>query len=272
MTVSDGRLSAVIKAETGSFQRLLEKLGPAELAEPSGVGDWSRRDLAAHVAASAGTYADWIERALDGVAEPPAGRTFARGEPATSAIAARGRSTEFPEGVLSALANLAERLDATLFRLLLDDYSRAVFHPTGVVEIRDLVRFRIAELSLHRWDMEAGMGRDPRLSEDASEVLCDWTNHWLRICFAMLEPGKTAVIYRFEIAGMSPVTVTLQPDGLSFDDSEAMPDATFSCDAETYVLFVAGRLSYDEAVNSRRMRITGSKSDARAFRERFPPL
>ena len=88
MTLEDVRLPRVIEDETRLFLELLDGISPEELAAPSGVGEWTRRDLAAHVAGSARTYVGWIERGLDGITEPPPGPSFVRGQVATDSIAA----------------------------------------------------------------------------------------------------------------------------------------------------------------------------------------
>jgi len=197
-----------------------------------------------------------------------------RGQAATDAIAARAGSAgeAFPEGPVVALSELSAGLATVLARLGPEDYSRPVFHPTGVTSIRNLVRFRIAELALHRWDMETGLGRDAHLSEVAAEVLYDWSIHWLQICFTPAEAGTPTAVYRFDIEGQPGLKVVVLPDQVLFDEVEAEPGTTFVLDAEIYVLFVAGRVSYDDAVASGRMRVEGDGAAARSFRDRFPSL
>ena len=53
MSLEDVRLPSVAEEETRQFLRLLEGLSPGDYSAPSGVGEWTRRDLAAHVAGSA---------------------------------------------------------------------------------------------------------------------------------------------------------------------------------------------------------------------------
>ena len=274
MSIEDVRLPSVVEEETRQSLLLLEGLRPEVLTATSGVGEWTRRDLVAHVAGSARTYTGWIERELDGITEPPPGRNFVRGQAATDAIAARVSSTgeAFPEGPVEALTGLSAGLATILAQLGTEDYFRPVFHPTGVTTIRNLVRFRVAELALHRWDMENGLGRDAHLSEIAVEVLYDWSIHWLEICFAPAEAGAPIVVYHFDIEGQPGLKVAVLPDEVFFDEVELVVGPTFVLDAEMYVLFVAGRVSYDDAVASGRMRVEGDELATRSFRERFPAL
>jgi hypothetical protein len=147
-----------------------------------------------------------------------------------------------------------------------------LFHPTGVTTIRNLVRFRIAGLALHGWDMEIGLDRDAHLSKTAIEVLYDWSTHWLGICFTPAEAGSPTSVYHFEIEGQPGLKLAVLPGEVFFDDIESAPDATFVFDAEMYVLFVAGRVSYDDAIASGRMQVDGDEAIARSFRDRFPSL
>ena len=275
MPITDSELIRLVGSESQELLAYLRTLGSEQWAAQSACSQWQVADVVAHLARGAAAYNAWIQRALQGNSDPPPGRSFnTNQEEASRGIAERTKANRVDMGdkVLEGLQAECEKLQTLVGDLPTQALALAAFHPTGVITVRGLVRFRLAEIALHSWDIKWGLEASAGLSSECVWPLVEWLPYWYGICFRSsgplthplsftfqltdtLAPGQRLVVYgdRFEVEGTGP------------------SDVTFQCSAETYVLLAMGRLSMERAVEQAQLTVSGPPETAASFQRWFLP-
>ena len=146
------------------------------------------------------------------------------------------------------------------------DWQRPVFHPCGIVTVEQMLGWRLAELSLHRWDILKALGREANLPEDSYEALLEWLPIWLRAGFEPREPLPEPVRYQFVLSPPLLRTLELRIEGASFDidpdHDDVDADAVLTTHPETFILLMMGRLSWSEALADKAVLVGGSRAAA----------
>ena len=179
------------------------------------------------------------------------------------------------------LADFTERIEESiaLFRRVDDDqWDNLVYWPPGPMSMDTLLTQRIAELTMHGWDIRSRLEDDYHLSDGAVAALLDTVDRAARRAFRP-DPLLTdrPLRYRFRITGPTARVMDLalsdEPAeivGHGRGESPVVSDVTFECDGETCVLVMYGRLTPDDAVGARRLRVAGGDVYlAASFGERF---
>ena len=260
------------------------------------LGDLSRDAWATDSACEGWTVADVIGhltsvdlstrllRGLDGDHSPPEGSpapeqhdedAFARSIYQRAVDA----SQRLGDGLL---ADFSERIDGTvaLFRRVQpDQWNNLVYWPAGPMLMDTLLTQRIAELTMHGWDIRSRLQDDFHLSDGSVTALLDTVDRAARRAFRPdpLLAGRP-LRYRFSIdrpelrmfdlvLSDSDAEIIEAPDG----EAPADPaDVTFECDGETCVLILYGRLTPHDAVAARRLSVAaGDTYVASTFGDRF---
>ena len=229
---------------------------PLEWQTPGACGDWTVSQVVAHLAQGAQRYTLWIRRALDGLAEPPPGSAF---DPdlATGSASIKERTLVYHQAVAddvlgSFTAATTEFIDL-VETLQPDDWHRPAFHPSGVLPVVGLLTWRIAELSLHRWDILHALGREAHLPDGSHEALLDWLPRWLAVGFRPAAPLARPLRFDFALAAPISRTVGVDIHGECFElrsEPAEAPDAIFTVDPERFILALAGRLSLAAALRA----------------------
>jgi hypothetical protein len=157
----------VIRSEVDRVASRLRRLDPAVLDRPA-IGDWSIREVIAHLVTVPRFYADNIERGASG----DTGQSGDRPAPGT------GRGEVAAAGIRKGAARLAERLDDGA----IDELQRAghgladaldaeessltydCYHPGGILPANRFVVLYLKELGLHEWDMFEALEPPCRMS------------------------------------------------------------------------------------------------------------
>lgn len=147
---------AVIRSETRRVTGLLSELSSEELDSPA-IGDWTIREVVAHLVVVAEFYLDNIERGATGdlaVSDDRPAAGTGRGAIAAEGIRERAEQTAaaLHDGAVDRLRNaglaLADRLDVDKSSLEFGCY-----HPGGIVPANRFNVLFLKELGLHEWDM-----------------------------------------------------------------------------------------------------------------------
>lgn len=147
---------AVIRSETRRVTGLLSELSSEELDSPA-IGDWTIREVVAHLVVVAEFYLDNIERGAAGdlaVSDDRPAAGTGRGAIAAEGIRERAEQTAaaLHDGAVDRLRNaglaLADRLDVDKSSLEFGCY-----HPGGIVPANRFNVLFLKELGLHEWDM-----------------------------------------------------------------------------------------------------------------------
>src|SRR5215212_3240667 len=204
---------------------------PAEWQTPGACGDWTVSQVVAHLAQGAQRYTLWIRRAFDGQSDPPPGSSFYP-DLATGSASINQRTFAYHQAVAddvlgSFTAATMEFIDL-LESLGPDDWTRPTFHPSGVLPAVGLLHWRIAELSLHRWDILHDLGRKAHLPDESHEVLLDWLPRWLAVGFQPAAPLPRPLRIDFVLPAPASRTIGLDIYGQRFElrsEPAEAPDA-----------------------------------------------
>lgn len=255
----------VARAATELFRDDLASLTPAEWETPRACGEWSVVDVAGHVARGGELYASWIRRALEGITDPPAGAAFVVDRAAGSEGVLR-LSRAYRQALGDRVLEGFERTGLALIELFESlrpaDWRRPTFHPVGVIPIEKLLGWRIAELSLHRWDVLSRLGREASLPDGSHEPIVDWLPLWLRLCFEARQPLAEPRRYLFVLGSPLLRLLKLRILGDRFDldpeGDEIQADAVLTTDPETFILLLMGRRAWQPALEDSSVLVGGS--------------
>ena len=160
-----------------------------------------------------------------------------------------------------------------------EQWDNLVYWPAGPMSMDTLLTQRIAELTMHGWDIRSRLEDDFHLSDGSVTALLDTVDRAARRAFRPdpLLAGR-ALRYRFSIdrperrvidlvlSDADAVIIEAEGSGIPAEPS----DVTFECDGETCVLILYGRLTPHDAVAARRLSVAdGEAYLAAAFGDRF---
>ena len=160
-----------------------------------------------------------------------------------------------------------------------EQWDNLVYWPAGPMSMDTLLTQRIAELTMHGWDIRSRLEDDFHLSDGSVTALLDTVDRAARRAFRPdpLLAGR-ALRYRFSIdrperrvidlvlSDADAVIIEAEDGGIPAEPS----DVTFECDGETCVLILYGRLTPHDAVAARRLSVVdGEAYLAAAFGDRF---
>ncbi|MCC6435606.1 MAG: maleylpyruvate isomerase N-terminal domain-containing protein [Acidimicrobiales bacterium] len=248
------RLLAAETARVGAWLRSLE---PADLDGPA-VGDWTRRDVVAHLVVVANFYAGNIERGAAGDVAAPEGRPPAgsmRGATAAAGVrsGAAAVAASTADDPLGAFDRSATRLGSRLADLSEEQLDLPGYHPGGLLPLNRFLFLRAKELCVHEWDLRAPTEPDARISDLGVAAV-------LQIIDENIASGSLRWAYRPDPTVEGPLHVavsldhpvrwragfTVTGDSVDMDPTggqgpDAAVDATITGDAEVFVRVVYGR-------------------------------
>ena len=274
MDSADLRLG-ILKNEAAVFKQYLSDLPEASWNQPSACARWTVADVVSHIGSQ--PFALSITRGLQGIISPPEGRPtveehdedeFAEG------IAQRAFATrkQIGEQLLPWFIGKIDESVQVFDKVGSDQWETECYWPPGPEPVRVLLDMRIAELTMHAWDVCSRLEPDYHLSAGSIGALIDTVPRAVRRAFRA-DPSLFAPIrYRFLVATPYSVDVDIliARDGTQISPATAEPaDVTFQCDGETYVLVMYGRLSPDEAMVSGRLIFEGNAGLAAGFGQKF---
>lgn len=243
----------LVRRVTEQLRDELAALTPDELETPRACGDWTVAEVASHLAQAGERYALWVRRALEGYTDPPEGSGFVADRAAASAGVkqrAVAHRRELGTEIVGAFERSSLDLVELFERLQPNDWQRRSFHPVEVVPLADLVTWRLAELSVHRWDIMSALGRDASLPEDSLEPMVAWLPRWLKVAFSPGPPLAEPRQYLFVLGSplLRLVKLTIYGDRYELDrKDDQSSDAVLTTHPETYILLMLGRYDWKEA-------------------------
>ena len=265
----------VLAAEVDAVKEYLASLAPEDLQKASACEGWTVADVIAHLAGQ--SFASRVNRGLQGDVSPDGSAPavadhdedrFARN------IFDRARSTKEQHGE-QLLQILYQRLDETVevfSSVGPGHWDTLCYWPPGPEPVRTLLDMRISELTMHTWDIRAVLDDQYHLSEDSVIVLVDTVNRAARRAFRPDPSLEKPVRYRFvvarPVATATDIVVAAERARVEPAGSD-IPDVTFRCDGETYVLVMYGRLKSGSAMEDGRLTFEGNAELASGFGQRF---
>ena len=271
----------LLEREAEALLEFLRGLPVAAWQTASACQGWTVADVIGHLTSV--DLSNRLVRGLDGDYSPPEGSpTPERHDEDAFASSIYQRaidaSQRLGDGILD---DFTQRINETvaLFRQVRDEqWDNLVYWPPGPMSVRTLLTQRIAELTMHGWDIRSRLEADYHLSEGSVTALLDTVDRAVRRAFRP-DPllAARALRYRFSISHPRRRTLDLELSGDLARIVEpgngaptAPPDVAFNCDGETCVLVLYGRLTPDAAVGARRLSVAGGDVYlASTFGDRF---
>lgn len=141
-------LIEALALSTINFLSLEADIGPDEMSLPTPCEDWNVSDLLWHVARAS----EMAVALLNGASQSEASQLF---------------DAEVPSDLIE---ECHRALNAQLLAMeKATDLDQIVHHPIGDIPVRQLIDFRITDLTLHAWDLARALGVDEDLPDQLVE-------------------------------------------------------------------------------------------------------
>ena len=193
----------VLEAEVGSAKEYLESLRSEDLQKPSACENWTVADVVAHMVGQ--DFALRVTRGLQGDSSPPEGAPAVADHDEdrfAQNISDRAKSTNERHG-RQLVEVFGQRLAETVevfAGVPSTDWDKLCYWPPGPEPVRTLLDLRIAELTMHIWDIRSVIDEEYHLSDDSIAVLTETVNRAVRRAFRPDPSLQEPLRYRFVIA------------------------------------------------------------------------
>ncbi|MEU9163027.1 sterol carrier family protein [Streptomyces sp. NPDC048424] len=244
------RIRTAVTAQFAHVGEAVGELGPEQLARPSGLGDWTVADLAAHIA--------WIADSLAaGLARPPAAiaeLSAVEWPFATASLAGKiseaARETlagaPLPELYERAAARMAEALAANPDARVLDLW-------IGDMTLADFLVTRTVELVVHTDDLNRAAGLDIPIERQALAAC----TRLLADALALKAPGGAVEVR------IPPFAVVQCVEGPRH--TRGTPPNVVETDPLTWIRLATGRTGWAGALDGARVSASGERADLSAL-------
>ncbi|AOR33436.1 hypothetical protein BFF78_22320 [Streptomyces fodineus] len=242
------RTRAAVLAQLGHVRQGLRGLGAEQLGGPTRLGEWTVRDLIAHI----GMAVTAVHRALDRPAPPKQDLAVVQWPFATSASACA--IDEFTRGLAAGHLDLDACLtdvDASL-RTLLDEHpgSRLLETDAGALPLDDYLVTRAVELVVHTDDLNAAV---PGLQVPYDRQALAAATRLLADALAVKAPGGSTEVR------VPPYAVVQCVEGPRH--TRGTPPNVVETDPLTWIRLATGRVSWKDAVEEAKVSASGERAD-----------
>ncbi|MBC9730368.1 maleylpyruvate isomerase family mycothiol-dependent enzyme [Streptomyces sp. TRM68367] len=247
-----GKIRAAVLAQFGNVRTAVRTLTPEQLALPTRLGDWTVRELAAHVTMAVET----VSRNLD------------REEPAKAELAlldwpfaTAARAAGIDEGTRALAADNADlddlfaRTEERISKKLADaSGSRLLATRTGAITLDDYLVTRTVELVVHTDDLNAavpglGIPYDRQALAACTRLLAD--------ALAVKAPGGSTEVR------VPPYAVVQCVEGPRH--TRGTPPNVVETDPLTWIRLATGRVAWPETVADAKVSASGERADLEPY-------
>jgi hypothetical protein len=127
--------------------------------------------------------------------------------------------------------------------------------------MRQLLSWRVMELSIHGWEVRRRLGLDETLPDGSQPTLVGLAATRMRTTFVPREPLVEPLRYRFVLTSPLIKSVCLNVYGDRFeidpDDDQGGSDVVLTLHPDTYILLFMGRLTWRQALDNGAVGVTG---------------
>ena len=269
-----GRI-ALIRGLSDRLREFMASLPQEEWTRPSACEHWEVRDVVAHVTSGAGRQIDSMRRGLAGDCSSPPG--FESVDLTTLSATNVNRDIalrkELGDQLLPAFAARHEKLTGLLDGFTAKGWDTPCWHARkGAMPAEEYVDLRVQELAIHDWDIRSGLDAGARLDPESVPALLEIAPSWLRASFRPGPPLAPPAVFRFEVAAPAAFShdVVVKGDGFQLGPAgESKAGVVVRCDADSYLLYLYGRLTAAAGVAAGRLDVDGDASQLQRFEEWF---
>ncbi|MEV5321957.1 sterol carrier family protein [Streptomyces sp. NPDC052687] len=246
------KIRAAVTAQFGQVRRAVSGLTPEQLALPTRLGEWTVRDLAAHLTMAVAAVGRALERPEPARADlalldyPSATAPFA------AAIADGARQLAAAEPDLDALyARTEEELTE---RLAAAPESRVLDLRSGAMSLTDFLVTRTIELVVHTDDLNAAV---PGLDIPYDRQALAACTRLLADALAAKAPGASTEVR------IPPYAVVQCVEGPRH--TRGTPPNVVETDPLTWIRLATGRVAWTEALADAKVSASGERADLRGL-------
>lgn len=247
-TYDPAKIRTAVLAQFGNVRDAVRTLTPGQLAAPTRLGDWTVRDLAAHITMAVETVSRNLERP-----EPPKAELALLDWP----FATAARAADIDEGTkelakanpdLDALyAGTEQRLTAALADA---PGTRLLDTRTGTISLADYLVTRTVELVVHTDDLNAAV---PGLDVPYDRQALAACTRLLADALAVKAPGGSTEVR------VPPYAVVQCVEGPRH--TRGTPPNVVETDPLTWIRLATGREEWATAVREARVSASGERAD-----------
>ncbi|MFI1303989.1 maleylpyruvate isomerase family mycothiol-dependent enzyme [Streptomyces sioyaensis] len=237
---------AAVTAQLAHVQEAVSALAPGQLALPTRLGDWTVRELVAHLSLTLGSVA----RSLAQPVPPRAAATLlewpSAAAPLASDIDERTRALAAAHDPVELLARTAAEFAEVV---LPEPDDRPLPSRPGAMTLADILVTRCVELVVHSDDLAAATGREIPLDRQALAA----TTRLLADVLADRAPGGSVEL---RIPPFAVVQCVAGPK-----HTRGTPPNVVETDPLTWIRLATGRMSWAEARDAATVSASGERSD-----------
>jgi len=260
----------VIRSEAERLIEYFTSLSPAAWTQPSACEGWTTADVVAHLVwVAEDYYGIAVVRGLRGDTSYPeglsrAGRAESAATDETMAKLAVARRKSLGDQLLPAFEAAFAKFTDRLTGIGPLDWEKPIYNPNGVRTVASYVPGMINELVVHEWDIRCGHEPSPSLSTKGLPYAMERVplgNRW-RMPFATSSPSVGRICYRFDLTGAAPSKwdVVVEDSKARLEVTARGPaNVSLTCSADTFVLLMWGRFTFDSAIAAGRMTAEGDQ-------------
>ena len=265
-------LAALVSSESARLLEYFRGLSPAEWETQSACAEWNNADVVAHMTMAVDMFSANIERGANGDSSPPEGM----GPPQETDLAARmaanaTRAVEMRQSLgdtlVEAFARNCERLNSLMARMGPDDWEKQCYHPASYISVRRYLILRLAEMSVHEWDIRSRLEGAATLPHSVASTLPELMPGF--VVGRLFQPGAGIASpsrFRFNLTDGGSYDIVTGGGEMRMEDSTGdAANVTFGCSGSTFTLLAYGRLTVEEAVAAGNITIEGDRALAAQF-------
>ena len=265
-------LAALARSESERLLEYFKGLSPADWETQSACDAWNNADVVAHMVMAVEMFSGNIERGVNGDSSPPEGM----GPPQETDLAARMAANatravavreSLGDTLVEAFGQSCERLGALLDRMGPEDWSKQCYHAAAYLSIRQYLILRLAEMSVHEWDIRSRLEESAKLPDEVAAAVVELLPGF--VVGRLFQPGASiaqASRFRFDLTADGSYDIVAGGGELRMEPGTGdAADVTFKCDSSTFALLTYGRFSVEEAVAAGDITVEGDRELAAQF-------
>ena len=271
MTTSE-ELAALVSSESARLLEYFKALSPTDWGAQSACDAWNNADVVAHMTMAVDMFSANIERGANGDSSPPEGmgppeEFDLAGRMAANATRAVAMRESLGDTLVEAFSRNCDRLDELMARMGPDDWEKRCYHPASYLSVRQYLILRLAEMSIHEWDIRSRLEDSATLPNAVVASLPELMPGF--VVGRLFQPGSgisSPTRFRFNLTDGDSYDIVAGGGVPRMEDSTGAPaDVTFTCSGSTFALLAYGRFSVEEAVEAGDIAVEGDRSLAAQF-------
>ncbi len=269
---SSEELAALVSSESARLLEYFKGLSEEDWATQSACDAWSNADVVAHMTMAVDMFSGNIERGANGDSSPPEGmgppeETDLVGRMAANAARAVAMRESLGATLVEAFGQNCDRLSNLLARMGPYDWEKQCYHPASYLTVRRYLILRLAEMTVHEWDIRSRLEPSAKLPDAVAPALVELLPGF--VVGRFFQPGASIASpsrFRFSLTDGGSYDIVAGGGELGMEPSTSDgADVTFACDGSTFALLAYGRYTVESAVAAGKMTVEGD----RALVERF---